>query len=117
MKITELPVDTKVSLMKEIMEAVEGWRNRHDSYHSGSIELYEYQPDTFWYKVYGMQRALEIQYGDPLDDLRRFLTWFGEMTARDEQEYCSDDDLLEILCKAFDVSEEEYYERESKCQI
>lgn len=107
MKLKDFPLDQKIEFIRALMSAVHQCQESYNSYMDGSIEEYEYQPDTHWHEAYGIKKALVIMCGeDECAKLSLFLGNFNDIT--EEPECYSDDEVLSILLDAFGVEEYEY---------
>ena len=104
MTIKDLPTNHKAEFIREMMNEVCRWRT-----HVTSVSTKEYNSEINWYACYGIRRALEMLYGNMTKTfLCPFMSNFGEMTLQNNPGLCTDQELLNNLLKAFDLSLVEY---------
>lgn len=101
MTIRDLPLEQKNRFIYEMMDEVCHFRTNV----ANDVACDEVN----WYHCYGMRRALEILYGDTTKTLLLpFFSDFGEMTIQQHPQIYTDEELLDHLLKAFDISLAEY---------
>ena len=107
MKLEDFPLKQRIKFIKALFDAAHGCKQDFESLESGDIEEYEYQPDAHWYEAYGLKHALAIQCEEgACKKLSLFLGCFDDLTK--DPECYSDDELLEMLLDAFNVTKDDY---------
>ena len=110
MTIKDFPLEQRIKFIKALLDAACGCKHDFESLESGAIDEWEYQPDIHWYEAYGIKHALAIQCGEEAcKKLSMFLGCFDDLTK--DPECYSDDELLEMLLDAFNVTEDDYEAR------